>query len=95
MLMPDKVLVCTSGYGLKRGPFITLSFEGKDVCQISVEEARHFAMAVLQAAEAAESDGIFFAMATERRLGVKGAAELLLKARKIRDEQRRAREGVN
>lgn len=88
-------LDCISGFGTQRGPFVTITVNGENLVQMSVEEARHHAANLLQAAEAAEMDGIVIAWATDR-VGVtmEEATKLLLDFRKLRDAARRRREGV-
>lgn len=53
----EKKLDAMSGCGLNRGPFVTLLLNDQELIQMSVEEARHHAMCVLEAAESAETDG--------------------------------------
>jgi hypothetical protein len=52
----EKKLDAISGFGLNRGPFVTLLLNDQELIQMSVAEARHHAMCVLEAAEAAETD---------------------------------------
>jgi TctA family transporter len=85
----------TSGFGPNRGAFVTLDMDGKDILQMSIEEARHHAIAVLEAAEAAEMDGVIVSFA--EKLGVPSGsptAAMLLEFRKLRDANRRRRQGV-
>lgn len=53
----EKHLEAISGFGGKRGPFVTLLLDGEQIIQMSVAEAQHHAMCVLEAAESAETDG--------------------------------------
>jgi hypothetical protein len=90
-----KFLEVTSGYGAKVGPFVTLSVDGVDLLQMTTEEARHHAQAALEAAEAAEMDGVIVAFG--QKLGVPSGAPMaamLLEFRQLRDANRRRRQGV-
>lgn len=98
--MPEakwRKIEATSGFGRAIGPFVTLSLDGDDIVQMSVEEARHHAMCVLQAAEAAETDGMivqFMANVLGERPDRVNNVAVLAEFRKIRDIARRSREGV-
>jgi hypothetical protein len=92
--MPETTIFVSSGFGLNRGPFVTLGVHGREI-QMSVEEARHHAMATLQAAEAAESDGMIVEFLL-KRLGMtmEHGAAVLIELRKIREAKQRERLGV-
>lgn len=85
--------MATSGFGHKRGPFVTLSLNGADLIQMDVEEARSHAMAVLECAEAAETDGYivdyarrnFIAEGESPELASRQLAAILMDYRAYRD----------
>lgn len=87
-----KVINVSSGYGHNtREPFVQIEMEyPKDhPLQIHPDEARQFAMNLLQAADAADSDQFLFEyVSKELRAGDQAAAGILNEFRKFRDEVR-------
>jgi hypothetical protein len=92
--MPDELVEVISGFGLRRGPFVTVKYGDREI-QMSVEEARNHALNLIQCCEAAEMDGIVFEWVTvDVKQSIEAAGSLLLEFRKFRDASRRRRQGV-
>lgn len=91
----EKKLAAVSGFGLARGPFVSILLDEETILQMTPEEARHHAMCVLQCAEAAETDGFLVEhfKANMPRLTsdqqMRYSAELLRDFRSFRDKLRR------
>lgn len=91
----NSVLEVVSGFGAKVGPFVTISLDDQKLCQLSIEEARHHALAILEAAEAAEMDGVILSFG--EKLGIPEGTQravMLMDFRQMRDVNRRRRQGV-
>lgn len=85
MSKPD-TLWHQSGVNQKGEPFVQLVKDGKVIGQMTPEEARDHANAVLQAAEAAETDAFLFQWAqTTLGLDIHGAMAIMMDFRKWRE----------
>jgi hypothetical protein len=83
-----------SGINRDGEPFIQLILGDKIIAQQSVEQAREHALAILEAAEAAEQDAFLVHFAkTEIGVGENEAAKLLMSFRDFRREQTGKRSG--
>jgi len=92
--IPDDVLWHQSGVNAKGEPFVQL-IQGTDViAQMSVDEARDHGHAILEAAEAAETDAFLFDWVIHHvGAGKEQAAGLLVDFRKYRAERTGKRHG--
>jgi len=85
-------ILVSSGYGGNtREPFVEIKMDyPKDhPLQLHPDEARHLAMNLLEAAEAADNDQFIFEFVSkDLHSGDKIAANILLEFRKFRDERR-------
>ena len=91
-----KTILCSSGYGANtRRPFVQIESEDLDrPLQLSPEEAQDLALNLLQAAEAALTDGFLVEYAT-KIIGVdrSAAAGWLVEYREFRDQRRKSKGG--
>lgn len=85
-------IIVTSGYGANtKRPFVQIESEVLDrPLQLSVEEARELSRNLLEAAEAAESDGFLvgFLKEIEPEITTIQQAEVLFMYRKYRDNKK-------
>lgn len=78
-------ILTESGVNPAGKPFVTIRVTGGEGGQLSPQETRAFAMAFLEAAEAAESDAIVFALLHhELDLDVERTALILADTRRLR-----------
>lgn len=91
---PDNILWHQSGVNVKGEPFIQL-LRGMDViAQMDPQQAREHALAMLEAAEAAEQDSFIFDWVTNHvGAGREQAAGLLVDFRQYRAERTGKRQG--
>lgn len=84
----EKVISCTSGCNKEGEPFVTVYVNKEKVISMEPNEARHFAMNVLSAAEASEQDA-FLVDFMQHKVGadLKAAAGVLVDYRKWREER--------
>jgi uncharacterized protein YbaA (DUF1428 family) len=88
----EKTLWAKSLFGMNtRRGIVELSF-GETIVQCSSDEARSFALSVIEAAEAAETDEFIFHW-LERRIGVKGDAEKASVLKDFREQREKHRAG--
>jgi hypothetical protein len=91
----DDVLWHQAGINSKGEPFVQLILGTKVIAQMTVPEARDHGMAIVEAAEAAETDAFVFEWVTKHvGAGPQQAAGLLVDFRKYRSEITGKRHGA-
>jgi hypothetical protein len=85
--LPDNILWHQSGVNAKGEPFVQLLKGMEVIAQMDVQEARDHGRAMLEAAEAAETDAFVFDwLQTEVKVPHDRAAMLLVEFRKYREK---------
>jgi hypothetical protein len=92
--VPDNIIWHQSGINQKGEPFVQL-LRGTDIIgQMSVQEARDHAQAMIEAAEAAETDAFIYQWVIEHvGAGVEQAGGLLVGFRRYREQMTGKRQG--
>ncbi len=90
----DDELWHQSGVNLQKEPFVQLLRGDKLICQMTPEQARDHAQAMIQAAEAAETDAFLFHWMTKvLEMPAQAGAKLLAEFRKYREAMTGKSEG--
>jgi len=89
MAAKGKTIWVAGGYGYKnKAPFVAITMPGGETCQMSVTEARNFAMQIVEVCESTIQDGFLFEWSQETiKLGDAQAAGFINELRKWREKK--------